>query len=66
MMETTDLWNGSHFAHCWRLYAARLGRVLLKLVLALFTVGDVYASLRKRGTYAPFSAQRRSRALFWL
>ena len=39
MMETTDLWNGSHFAHCWRLYAARLGRVLLKRVLALFAVG---------------------------
>ena len=35
-------------------------------VLALFTVGDVYASLCKRGAYAPFSAQRRSRALFWL
>ena len=33
-------------------------------VLALFTVGDVYASLCKRGVYAPFSAQRRSRALF--
>ncbi len=25
-------------------------------VLALFTVGDVYASLCKRGAYAPFSA----------
>ncbi len=24
------------------------------MVLALFTVGDVYASLFKRGTYAPF------------
>ena len=35
-------------------------------VLALFTVGDVYASLCKRGAYAPFTAQRRSRALFWL
>ena len=35
-------------------------------VLALFTVGDVSASLCKRGAYAPFSAQRRSRALFWL
>ena len=39
--------------------------VLLR-VLALFTVGDVYASLCKRGAYAPFTAQRRSRALFWL
>ena len=28
------------------------------------SVGDVYASLCKRGAYAPFSAQRRSRALF--
>ena len=36
------------------------------LVLALFTVGDVYASLCKRGAYAPFCAQRRSRALLWL
>ena len=35
-------------------------------VLALFTVGDVYASLCKKGAYAPFSAQRRLRALFWL
>ena len=33
-------------------------------VLPLFTVGDVYASLYKRGTYAPFSARRRSQALF--
>ena len=36
------------------------------LVLALFTVGDVYVSLCKKGAYALFSAQRRSRALFWL
>ena len=35
-----------------------------QMVLALFTVGDVYASLCKKGAYAPFSAQRRSRALF--
>ena len=35
-------------------------------VLALFTVGDVYVSFCKRGAYAPFGAQRRSRALFWL
>ena len=35
-------------------------------VLALLTVGDVYASLCKRGAYAPFSSKRRSRALFWL
>ena len=27
----------------------------LRRVLALFTVGDVYASLCKRGAYAPFS-----------
>ena len=33
MMETTDLWNGTHFAHRRRLYPARLGRVLLKRVL---------------------------------
>ena len=39
---------------------------LQKLVLALFTVGNVYASLCKKGAYAPFSSQRRSRALFWL
>ena len=37
-----------------------------KVVLALFTVGDVYASLCKKSVYAPFIAQRRSRALFWL
>ena len=36
------------------------------LVLALFTVGDVYTSLCKKGAYAPFSAQRRSRALSYL
>ena len=36
------------------------------MVLALFTVGDVYASLCKKGAYAPPSAQRRSRALFRL
>ena len=35
-------------------------------VLALFTVGDVYASLCKKSVYAPFIAQRRSRALFGL
>ena len=35
-------------------------------VLALFTVGDVYASVCRRGAYVPFSAQRRSRALFGL
>ena len=41
------------------------GRVLAQDgVLPLFTVGDVYASLCKRGTYAPFSARRRSQALF--
>ena len=40
--------------------------IVSKGVLALFTVGDVYASLFKRGTYAPFSTQRRSRTLFWL
>ena len=30
-------------------------------VLALFTVGDVYASLCKQIVYAPFIAQRRRR-----
>ena len=30
----------------------------------LFTVGNMYASLCKRGTYAPFSARGRSQALF--
>ncbi len=40
--------------------------ILQFLVLALFTVGDVYASLCKKGAYAPFSSKRRSRALFWL
>ena len=35
-------------------------------VLALFTVGDVYVSICKKSAYAPFSAQRRSRALFRL
>ena len=35
-----------------------------KGVLPLFTVGDMYASLCKRGTYAPFSARGRSQALF--
>ena len=29
-------------------------------VLALFTVGDVYASLCKKSAYTPFSARRRS------
>ena len=43
----------SYFAQTWQ-------------VLALFTVGDVYVSLCKKGAYALFSAQRRSRALFWL
>ena len=45
-----------------------LPRLLTKelWVLALFTVGDVYASLCKKSVYAPFIAQRRSRALFWL
>ena len=42
----------------------RASFILEHRVLALFTVGDVYASLCKRGVYAPFSAQRRSRALF--
>ena len=36
------------------------------MVLTLFTVGDVYASLCKKGAYAPFSAKRRSRMLFRL
>ena len=40
------------------------GGIVLLQVLALFTVGDVYASLCKRGAYTPFTAQRRSRALF--
>ena len=44
----------------------RIAPVAGASVLALFTVGDVYASLFKRGTYAPFSTQRRSRTLFWL
>ena len=35
-------------------------------VLALFTVGDVYVSLCKKIAYAPFSARRRLRVLFWL
>ena len=45
MMETTDLWNGPHFAHCWRLYAARLGRVFLKRQMspARMIVVDVFA-----------------------
>ena len=49
-------------------FSPKLERVEILIVedevLALFTVGDVYASLCKRGVYAPFSAQRRSRALF--
>ena len=40
--------------------------VIQQAVLALFTVGDVYVSSCKRVAYALFSAQRRSRALFWL
>ena len=43
-----------------------LGRRALPAVLVLFTVGDMYVSLCKIGAYAPFSVQRRSRALFWL
>ena len=31
---------------------------------ALFAVGDVYASLCEKSAYAPFSARRRSRAIF--
>ncbi len=40
--------------------------VHVRWVLAPFTVGNVYASLCKKGAYAPFSAQRRSRTLIWL
>ena len=45
MMETTDLWNGPHFAHRRRLYAARLGRVFLKRQMspARMIVVDVFA-----------------------
>ena len=43
-----------------------LAQIASVAVLALFTVGDVYASLCKKGAYAPFSSKRRSRALFWL
>ena len=45
-------------------YLALSHRVSCLVVLALFTVGDVYAALCKKGAYAPFSAQRRLRALF--
>ena len=44
----------------------RLYDLVVEEVLALFTVGHMYASLCKSGAYAPFSAKRRSRALFWL
>ena len=40
--------------------------IKLVAVLALFTVGDVYASRCKIVAYAPFRAQRRSLALFGL
>ena len=43
-----------------------LAQIASVAVLTLFTVDDVYASLCKKGAYAPFSAQRRSRALFGL
>ncbi len=45
MIETTDLWNGSHSAHRRRLYPARLGRVLLKRQMspARMIVVDVFA-----------------------
>ena len=45
MMETTHLWNGTDFAHRRRLYAARLGRVLLKRQMspARMIVVDVFA-----------------------
>ena len=45
-------------------YQQEENRVVLPPVLALFTVGHMYASLCKSGAYAPFSAKRRSRALF--
>ena len=38
----------------------RKSLIRLDLVLALFAVGDVYVSLCKKITYAPFSARRRS------
>ena len=41
-----------------------LAQIASVAVLPLFTVGDMYASLCKRGTYAPFSARGRSQALF--
>ena len=40
--------------------------VEIKMVLALFAVGDVYASLCKRGAYTSFSTLLRLRAPFWL
>ena len=38
--------------------------IVTRWVLALFAVGDVYVSLCKKSAYAPFSARRKSRALF--
>ena len=48
------------------LNAQKLGKksLLVRGVLALFAVGDVYVSLCKKSAYAPFSARRKSRALF--
>ena len=39
-METTDLWNGTHLTHRRRLYAARLGRVLLKRPMKILALID--------------------------
>ena len=50
----------------WKKALLSIVRRMEPAVLAPFTVGDVCASLCKIGAYAPFSAQRRSRALFWL
>ena len=57
MMETTDLWNGTDFAHRRRFYAARLGRVLLKRVLPPLSVGEMTLRLYAALNYSQNSAR---------
>ena len=61
------IWEAKRQNRTFDLPADPQGHIVKDLpVLALFTVGNVYVSLCKKGAYALFSAQRRSRALFWL
>ena len=56
--------TGAKVFYIGQLYPWKGIDVLIRAVLALFAVGDVYVSLCKKSAYAPFSARRKSRALF--